>query len=40
MDYATYFTLLIYVLMTITFIAVVLFFLYMIYRKEEEKPAK
>jgi len=40
MDIDTYFTLVINVLMVTTFIALVLFFLYMIYRKEEETPAK
>jgi hypothetical protein len=41
MDEDTFFTLLINVLMVMTFIALVLFFLYMIYRKEgEETPAK
>jgi len=40
MDIATYFTLLINVLMVLTFIALVLFFLYMVYRKEEETPEK
>ena len=39
MDPAVYFTLIINVLMVITFIALLLIFLYMIYRKEEtSKP--
>jgi len=40
MDTDTYFTLIINVLMVITFIALILVFLYMIYRKEEETPEK
>ena len=37
MDVDTYFTWVIYIMMGITFVAIVLFFLYMIYRKEEEE---
>jgi uncharacterized membrane protein YuzA (DUF378 family) len=37
MDIDTYFTMLIYILMGISFIALVLLFLYMIYHKEEEE---
>jgi hypothetical protein len=40
MDPDAYFTLIIYVLMVLTFVSLVLFFLYMIYRKEEETPTK
>jgi len=40
MDADTYFTLIINVLMVLTFIAIILFFLYMIYHKEEETPEK
>jgi len=40
MDEDTFFTLVINVLMVLTFIALILFFLYMIYHKEEETPKK
>jgi len=40
MDADTYFMLVIYILMVLTFIALILFFLYMVYHKEEEAPAK
>ena len=37
MDIAAYFNILIYVLMTATFIALILIFLYIYYGKEEQK---
>jgi len=40
MNINTYFTLVITILMVVSFIALVLFFLYMIYHKEEETPEK
>jgi len=36
MDVGTYFTMIIYLLMVLTFIALILAFLYMIYGKEEK----